>query len=160
VPSGVRARGMAESAGGLPLVRVRRGISDSVRPPCARWGPRASSRAARDLRWPRHQRLDLFVQCGGSVISGGVLDQDLAQRGARLGERGARGAFLEMLLQGGAARRIEFAVVPRIEELGCFVAGHAYTIRRLIARVSWSRARARRDITVPTGAPVTRAISL
>src|SRR6202040_990035 len=88
-----------------------------------------------DLLRLRDLRLDLFSQSGRRGVSGG-LDEDLAQRRARARQRRAPGAFLEMTLQSGTAGRVEFAVIPRIEEVSDFVAGHAACpIRRLMARV-------------------------
>ena len=96
------------------------------------------------------------------ACKGGVsLRMAAAQRHSRIPEGGAFGAFLEMRLQLPSIARRQLSIQIGIDLELHFVVGHRTPLRSAEnARCNRSRARARRDMTVPSGTPVTSPISL
>jgi hypothetical protein len=73
---------------------------------------------------------------------------------------GAVRAFRQMPVELGHMRGVQLAVVPGLEHqaVAFAILGHALILSAR-ADISARRARHSRDITVPTGTPVTRAMS-
>jgi hypothetical protein len=97
--------------------------------------------------WPRLWRIDLFADCRRRAEADRALDEDLAQGRPRIRQRRTSRTFLEVTRERGAAGRIEFAVIPRIEKVSGFVAVHA--VRPIRCAVSFydKSSRSRRTMT-------------
>src|SRR6185503_13617165 len=84
-----------------------------------------------------------------------------AQGHSRIPEGGAFGAFLKMRFQLPSIARRELSIQIGIDLKLHIVVGHRTPLRSAeSARCNRSRARASRDMTVPSGTPVTSPISL
>src|SRR5205823_6006433 len=117
------------------------------RAPARRLGPRQRSLDAA----PKHRRR------GETQIGAG---DRLAHRAIGGKLRGAAGAAREMVLDFACVPGVELAVDQRVKKNFSLVASHfGGSSSAIHADRSMARARARRDITVPTGASITSAIS-
>src|SRR6185437_11907370 len=104
--------------------------------------------------------VDALAQAGGSPETQVGLADRLAHLaiGGELGSAGRTGRDMRFDLARVAG--IELAIDQRVKKDACLVAGHfACSCSASHAERSMARARARRDITVPTGAPTASAIS-
>src|SRR5579863_345853 len=117
------------------------------------------SGAATSLR----HRADPILEARWSLVSIRPFADSRAERphGRRL--RGAGRAAAQVLLDLEAARQIELTIDIRMDQHAGLRTGHRHDSSRgamLSVRCSRFRARASRDITVPSGTPATSAISL
>src|SRR5439155_21584875 len=115
---------------------------------------------ARRLRRLRQRGLDPWAQPERRPVTQIGAGDHLAHRAIALKLRGAARAARDMLFDGAGIASIQFVVDQRVKQDFRLIAGHFGNSSSAIqADRSMARARARRDITVPTGAPTTSAIS-
>ena len=111
----------------------------------------------------RHRRRHHAVDLGAERRGHGKAERRSAQRLFHLARGGKLGSasltLRDMRFDLARVAGVEFAVGQRVNENACFLAGHDPFSSASQASRKSPRARASRDITVPTGVPVTSAIS-
>ncbi len=133
--------------------RHRRGErgDEKARPGRGSTAPRLNARA-----FPLHQGRQAVAQARRRVLPLDVFAHHATQRHDRRVTGCEFGLARNPFLERERARRVELAVGQRVDEKRVLVVAH--DLRPSVA-ISSARARARRDITVPMGAPVASAIS-